>query len=724
VGSKYSHIFRSYSTSTVLGDWCVGGLVGYNHSLGTINISYSTGSVSGTDCVGGLVGGNLASATISNSYSTGSVSGTTNIGGLVGDSISSTVSNSFWDTETSGMTTSNGGTGKTTAEMQDITTFTSITTIGLDAAWDFTGTPNDDVGTNDNWSMPICGTNYPVLSWQIPQGSGTTADPYQIATLNDLRWLSENSCIWDSCFIQTANIDATVTNTWNSGAGFSPIGNFTTQFTGTYNGSDYTIDGLFINRPSADYIGLFGYVSGTMIDSLGLSNVDITGQWSVGGLVGLNFNSSVSNSYSTGAVSGTTTVGGFVGWNSNSSVSNSYFTGSVSAGNSNVGGLVGDNLSSSVSYSYSTGLVSGPFAVGGLVGYNTDYSLVSNSYSSVSVTGTNYIGGLVGDNVNESNVFNSYSTGSVSGTGAYVGGLVGENDFSYTTNSFWDTQTSSMATSSGGTGKTTAEMQDLCTYLNAGWDFAVETSNGTDDYWVINSTENSAYPALAWQNITHTGICCGFTHPIYNLTETVEVCSGESYTFPDETTQDNIIAQVIYTSYLQTIGTLCDSIIETTVDVNTINITVTQDLATLTAEATGVEYQWLDCDNAFNPIDGETSQIYTATSNGSYAVEITDGDCSDISDCFDVTTILIEDSMFESSITAFPNPTNGLINIDLGNSYHEIDIIITDAQGRVVKNLSFSNTPSFDLEFDGLPGVYFVLITADSKTANLRLIKK
>ncbi|PKP03963.1 MAG: hypothetical protein CVU11_06280, partial [Bacteroidetes bacterium HGW-Bacteroidetes-6] len=64
-------------------------------------------------------------------------------------------------------------------------------------------------------------------------------------------------------------------------------------------------------------------------------------------------------------------------------------------------------------------------------------------------------------------------------------------------------------------------------------------------------------------------------NPVYNLSETVTVCSGDSYLFPDGTTQSNITAQVIHTSNLQT-TLLCDSIITTTVNVNPVyNLTET-----------------------------------------------------------------------------------------------------------------------------------------------------
>jgi hypothetical protein len=67
------------------------------------------------------------------------------------------------------------------------------------------------------------------------------------------------------------------------------------------------------------------------------------------------------------------------------------------------------------------------------------------------------------------------------------------------TTCFWDTQTSGQASSAGGTGKTTAEMQTASTFLDAGWDFIDETANGTEDIWWI--LEGQDYPHLWWELI-------------------------------------------------------------------------------------------------------------------------------------------------------------------------------------------------------------------------------
>jgi len=146
----------SYSTGSVSGQDGVGGLVGVN--LVIVSQSYSTGSVTGTSYVGGLVGGNVYGA-MSDCYSTGNVTGNSSVGGLVGYDRDGTVSDSFWDTQTSGQATSDGGTGKTTAEMKDITIFSGAT-------WNIIGVANPSLRNLAYiWNI-VDDETYPFLSWQ------------------------------------------------------------------------------------------------------------------------------------------------------------------------------------------------------------------------------------------------------------------------------------------------------------------------------------------------------------------------------------------------------------------------------------------------------------------------------------------------------------------------------------------------------------------------------
>ena len=143
VGINTGTINNCYSADSVLGETLVGGLLGRNS--GEISNCYSIGNVSGTTDVGGLVGRNGSerfSGTITNCYSAAPVMGMTNVGGLLGINEDGTVTFSFWDVNASGLDYSDGGVGKTTADMQTMSTFT-------DADWDFINTW--DIGENQTY---------------------------------------------------------------------------------------------------------------------------------------------------------------------------------------------------------------------------------------------------------------------------------------------------------------------------------------------------------------------------------------------------------------------------------------------------------------------------------------------------------------------------------------------------------------------------------------------
>jgi len=155
IGGNSGTVSNSYSTSYVTGYAGVGGLVAFNDEAGTVSNSYSSANVIGEEIVGGLVAGNAG--IVSNSYSTGSVTGNNNVGGLVGEN-HGTVNNSFWDIETSGQSTPDGRTGKTTAEMQDIATFSG-------AGWDIIAVAPDQTNNDYTWNI-VDKQTYPFLSWQ------------------------------------------------------------------------------------------------------------------------------------------------------------------------------------------------------------------------------------------------------------------------------------------------------------------------------------------------------------------------------------------------------------------------------------------------------------------------------------------------------------------------------------------------------------------------------
>ena len=339
-------------------------------------------------------------------------------------------------------------------------------------------------------------------------GSGTSGDPYQIATLNDLSTLCQTTADWDKFFIQVTDIDASTTQYWDdsddnsdgdlyndandatsagSNEGFSPIGNFSNKFKTSYDGDGYIIDGLFINRPNIDYVGLFGRVYGTssadaLVKDLGLLNVNITGQNYTGSLSGeIGIWALVENCYCIeGTVTGANNTGGLTGrlytdYSATGTLKTSFTDVSVS-GCGYTGGIIGSVLKSEVYNCYSLGSVS----------------------KNLNHTSETSLGGLAGS-LSSATIINCYSSGSideVSGGMLTTGGFVGSSVSSTVTNSFWDTQTSLQTTSAAGTGKTTLEMKTQSTFTDNGWDFTDEGANGVDDIWSISALTNDGYPYL------------------------------------------------------------------------------------------------------------------------------------------------------------------------------------------------------------------------------------
>jgi filamentous hemagglutinin family protein len=154
-------------------------------------------------------------------------------------------------------------------------------------------------------------------------GSGTTGSPYQVTDVYGLQGVASpsDSLLGDS-FVLGNNINATTTTNWNGGAGFVPIGTQANNYTGTFNGAGNTINGLTINLPSSDYVGLFGETgTGAILENVGLTNESIAGSQYVGGLVGDNAGL-VELDYSTGTINSSAIphppavfLGGLVGLN-------------------------------------------------------------------------------------------------------------------------------------------------------------------------------------------------------------------------------------------------------------------------------------------------------------------------------------------------------------------------------------------------------------------------
>jgi hypothetical protein len=206
-----------------------------------------------------------------------------------------------------------------------------------------------------------------------------------------------------------------------------------------------------------------------------------------------------------------------------------------------------------------------------------------------------------------------------------------------------------------------------------------------------------------------------------NTFASLDATQCEAYTSP---------SGIVYTVsgvYADTISNHfgCDSIITLNVTIVPLpNVEVTQDGSMLTAVETDATFQWLDCDNESTPIGGETNQSYTASVSGNYAVQVTKNNCKDTSDCYEVIPVGILENTFDHNIVVYPNPTDGMLKVDLGETLPEFTVSIMDVKGNILNTVAYQNIKLFEMTVDYMPGMYLLKIDSGKKKVAISILKK
>ena len=155
-----------------------------------------------------------------------------------------------------------------------------------------------------------------------------------------------------------------------------------------------------------------------------------------------------------------------------------------------------------------------------------------------------------------------------------------------------------------------------------------------------------------------------------------------------------------------------------------IDTSVTNTSPTLTANATGATYQWIDCNNGNAAISGATNAAYTATANGSYAVEVTVGNCTETSSCIPVTVIGVKENSLASQVTIYPNPNNGIFTVNIGGKENNSSLVIMDVVGKTIYQESTTAKKAI-ITLDNIEnGIYFIQITNGNQTITKRIVKQ
>ena len=251
-------------------------------------------------------------------------------------------------------------------------------------------------------------------------GSGTEADPYQIATAQQLAnmayLVNTNSSYRSLCYELTADIVLnedildeerqlkTVGTQW------TPIGGSGYAFTGHFNGNGHSVKGMYIYTTTR-YTGLFAYISGATIENLGMEDGYVYGCCMTGSVAGYAYNATIQNCFNTNTMySRGSCLGGVVGeTNGTTRIVACYNSGSIhnygqacshGYNGNDVGGVAGAiGSGGSISYSCNTGSVYGGayYASGVCAPLNHDGPTATNcyNYGRVSCYNSNSTGHIV-----------------------------------------------------------------------------------------------------------------------------------------------------------------------------------------------------------------------------------------------------------------------------------------------------------------------------------------
>ena len=407
------------------------------------------------------------------------------------------------------------------------------------------------------------GVNCAVVEYS---GDGSTDDPYEIDSLAKLQCIKQDL---DAHYELVSDVNASATSGWNDEKGFEPIGNFSQPFTGTFDGNANSIEGLAIDRPNDNFVGLFGAAVGTtdsrpLIGNLRLEGVNITGQAGShrydgtggGGVAGL-----------LGGVNAETNT-------SHARIVNVSVNGTITAsgGDYNVAGIVAGAVDFEgrsngfllEDQAVFTGEIDAPGVtqVGGMVsrtGYETS---LSTGYVVADITAGSEVGGIVGHSSTKPSTFEEmYYAGNISGdsdVGAIVG-LVGDDGDDFQSSVYWD---SSLESDGFGvrdedgtvdmTPLSTAEMQGVTAEENMDFDWDGTWQSVASDYPVFQ-WEAAAVDGTSVANIEAVPVALAsestdtltvratdeFGNPIEGVEITVQDADGLSFDNETNSTETN-----------------------------------------------------------------------------------------------------------------------------------------------------------------------------------------
>jgi hypothetical protein len=140
----------------------------------------------------------------------------------------------------------------------------------------------------------------------------------------------------------------------------------------------------------------------------------------------------------------------------------------------------------------------------------------------------------------------------------------------------------------------------------------------------------------------------------------------------------------------------------------------------MTASPAMGTYQWLDCNNGMAVV--ATSQNYTPTVNGSYAVAVTQNGCTDTSSCVTYNFVGLEETALVN-VSVFPNPTTGEFTVSFAST-KDAELTVTDVTGRLIRVIPQCQSGVTVNLLHEAKGVYFLNIQVGNQLQTIKVTKQ